>query len=302
MVRWACLVMDHSSDSDVVQLRRRIAELEARLRDRESEIERLARTDLSAPDRELLAIFRAMTDVVLVLDREGRYLKVAPTRPDLLYAPSSDLVGKTLREAIGPEAEAQFLPPILRALETRQVVYLDEYSLSIQGRDLWFSGSVSPMTEDSVVFVARDITDRKEAIEQRIRQEELIRAQSLMLAQLSSPLIPITDFIVVMPLIGALDEARVHRITEALLTGILERRARVAIIDVTGVTEVSASLAEMIVRAAHATRLLGANVILSGLRPAIARSLVEIGADLGDIACHANLKNAIASAMAEFST
>ncbi|WP_394843085.1 PAS domain-containing protein [Pendulispora brunnea] len=292
--------MDHSSDSETARLHRRIAELEGRLREREAEIARLAGTALTASDRELLAIFRAMTDVVLVLDREGRYLKVAPTRPDLLYAPSIDLVGRTIREAIGPEAEAQFLPPILRALETRQVVYLEEYALPIQGRNIWFSGSVSPMTEDSVVFVARDITDRKDAIEQRVRQEELIRAQSLMLAQLSSPLIPISDSIVVMPLIGALDEARVHRITESLLTGIIDQRARVAIIDVTGVTEVTASLAEMIVRAAHATRLLGANVILSGIRPNVAKSLVEIGADLGDIACHTNLKNAIASAMAAF--
>jgi len=292
--------MEHSSDSESGQLRRRIAELEGHLRERDAEIAHLGRADPNVSERELLAIFRAMTDVVLVLDRDGRYIKVAPTRPDLLYAPSSDLVGKTIGEVIGPEGEAQFLPPIRRALESRQVVYLEEYFLPIQGRQIWFSGSVSPMTEDTVVFVARDITDRKEAIEQRIRQEELIRAQSAMLAQLSSPLIPISDDIVVMPLIGALDEARVHRITESLLTGIVAQNTRVAIVDVTGVSEVTASLAEMIVRAAHATRLLGANVILSGIRPNVARSLVEIGADLGDITCHANLKNAIAAAMAAF--
>ncbi len=281
-------------------LLRRISELEALLGEREQEIAGLRRADLSASERELLAIFRAMTDVVLVLDRDGRYLKVAPTRPDLLYAPRVELVGKTITEVIGPEGAAQFLEPIVRALDTRQVVYL-EYVLPIQGRDVWFSGSVSPMTEDSVVFVARDITDRKEAIEQRIRQEELIRAQSAMLAQLSSPLIPITDDIVVMPLIGALDEARVHRITESLLTGILAQKTRIAIVDLTGVGEVTASLAEMIVRAARATRLLGADVILTGIRPNVARALIEIGAELDDIVCHTNLKNGIAAAMAAFS-
>jgi PAS domain S-box-containing protein len=118
--------------------------------------------ELQASEAELRALFAAMTDVIFVLDSEGRYLKVAPTNPKLLYKPSDELMGKKLHEVF-PLAEADlFLSQVHRALETQQPVNI-EYSLNIDGTEVWFEGTVSPMSEDAVVWVARDITQRKQA-------------------------------------------------------------------------------------------------------------------------------------------
>jgi two-component system cell cycle sensor histidine kinase/response regulator CckA len=126
-------------------------------------------------DAELEALFAAINDVILVLDAEGRYVKIAPTNPSLLYRPAAELLGKTLREVFdGAEAE-QFMEYIRTALETRTTVHF-EYSLSIGGREVWFSGAISPMSGDQVVLVGRDITDRKRAAERLRASEQRFRA------------------------------------------------------------------------------------------------------------------------------
>jgi PAS domain S-box-containing protein len=132
--------------------------------------------DLQASESELRALFAAMPDVILVLDREGRYRKVAPTNPGLLYKPSAELVGKTLHEVLPLSLADPFLSHIQRALETGQPVNID-YSMTIDGAEIWFEGTVSPMPGDSVIWVARDITERKraeEALEQQVERVAVI--------------------------------------------------------------------------------------------------------------------------------
>ena len=119
-------------------------------------------------DAELEALFAAINDVILVLDAEGRYVKIAPTNPSLLYRPAAELLGKTLREVFAPAQAEQFMEYIRTALETRTTVHF-EYSLSIEGREVWFSGAISPMTGDQVVLVGRDITDRQR-VERDLRE------------------------------------------------------------------------------------------------------------------------------------
>ncbi|MBI3244807.1 MAG: GAF domain-containing protein [Chloroflexi bacterium] len=111
---------------------------------------------------ELSALFAAMTDVVLVYDKDGRYVKIAPTNPSLLYKLPEDMLGKTLYEVM-PKPKADELHALIReALETHQPVNA-EYQLQIDGNDLWFFATVSPLGEDKVFWIARDITERKRA-------------------------------------------------------------------------------------------------------------------------------------------
>src|SRR5882762_1167694 len=119
-------------------------------------------------DAELEALFAAINDVILVLDAEGRYVKIAPTNPSLLYRPAAELLGKTLREVFAPAQAQQFMEYIRTALDTRTTVHF-EYSLSIEGREVWFSGAISPMSGDQVVLVGRDITDRQR-VERDLRE------------------------------------------------------------------------------------------------------------------------------------
>jgi len=127
-----------------------------------------AEESLAASEAELRALFASMQDVVLVIDREGVYRKIAPTRPELLYKPPEELLGKTLRDVFPAEQAEAFLEAIRQTLETRQTTRI-EYELTISGRPIWFSASISPMNNDSTLWVAHDITNRKQA-EQEIRR------------------------------------------------------------------------------------------------------------------------------------
>ncbi|NUQ77467.1 MAG: PAS domain-containing protein [Polyangiaceae bacterium] len=255
--------------------------------------------ELRASEAELRAIFGAMDDVILVMDGDGRYLKIVPTKPDLLYRPSDDLLGRTMHEIMPKEAADFFLGYVRRAIETRMPESL-EYSMPIGDRTVWFAGSLSPMDDGRVVFMARDITARKQAedaLRESIRQEEAIRAQAAALAELSTPIIPITNEIVVVPLIGLFDDRRLDQAMSALLSGITTRGARTAIIDITGVSTVDSRVAEGLLRAARAGQLLGAEIVLTGIQPGAAQTLVALGIDLGRIVTRGTLQDGIAFAL-----
>src|SRR5437764_4883241 len=108
-----------------------------------------------------------MSDVILVLDAEGRYLKIAPTDPSYSYKPPADLIGKTLHEVFPKEEGDFFLAHIRRALNEGHM-HRVEYSLQLGEKRVWFDGSVSPLSKDSVVWIARDSMERKQ-VEQQLR-------------------------------------------------------------------------------------------------------------------------------------
>jgi anti-anti-sigma regulatory factor len=144
-----------------------------------------------------------------------------------------------------------------------------------------------------------DVTDRMQAAaaQQQLRdQQAIIRSQQESLLELSTPLIPITDTVVAMPLIGALDSRRAQQVLTTLLDGIVETRATVAILDITGVPIVDTQVANALIQAAQAVKLLGAQVVLTGIRPEVAQTLIGLGVQLGDIITMSNLQAGISYA------
>jgi PAS domain S-box-containing protein len=145
---------------------------------------------LRASEAELRALFAAMTDVILVLDAEGRYQKIAPTDPAYLYKPQADLLGRRLHEVFPKEEVTFFLTHIRRALDEGRM-HRVEYSLLISGTEVWFDGSVSPMSKDSVIWIARDITERKRVEEMQVRRAAQMALRSdinAALAESNAPL------------------------------------------------------------------------------------------------------------------
>lgn len=120
---------------------------------------------LSASEAELRTLIKAMTDVAIVTNSEGRYLKIVDTSPpSLLYKPSKQLEGKKLHEVFPKEKADFFLNNILQAIATQETVSY-EYTLPIGNGDVWFYATLSPMPDNRVLMVARDITERKRAEE-----------------------------------------------------------------------------------------------------------------------------------------
>ena len=109
---------------------------------------------------ELRALFASMHDVVLVIDRDGVYRKIAPTNPGLLVKPPEELLGKTLRDVFQPEQVATFISAVQQVLDTKQTAQI-EYDLIIGDQTVRFETYISPMTEDSTLWMAHDITRRK---------------------------------------------------------------------------------------------------------------------------------------------
>jgi rsbT co-antagonist protein RsbR len=149
------------------------------------------------------------------------------------------------------------------------------------------------------VVLYRDMTVQKEAEQVResaIVQREMIRAQEALLAALSTPLLPIEDDVLVLPLIGAVNAERATQVIEALVEGVARSRAKVAILDITGVPDVDAHVAAALLTAARSVQLLGARVILTGIRPDVAQRIVALGTDLRGITTYGTLQRGVARA------
>src|ERR687894_504818 len=136
--------------------------------------------------------------------------------------------------------------------------------------------------------------ERLRAEQDRVRlQEEVIRMQAAMLEELSTPLIPLSDAVVIMPLVGTIDARRAEQILAVVSQGVVSKGARVAIIDITGVPTVDTHVASVLIRASQAVRLLGAEVVLTGIRSRVAQALVELGVDLGGLVTRGSLQAGI---------
>jgi rsbT co-antagonist protein RsbR len=123
--------------------------------------------------------------------------------------------------------------------------------------------------------------------------QALIDRQRLQLLEVATPVIRLWDGIVAVPLIGTLDSARSQVVMETLLESIVEQQARYAILDITGVPTVDSLVAQHLMKTVAAARLMGAECVVSGIRPAIAQTMVHLGLDLGTVVTRASLADAL---------
>jgi|KBSMisStaDraftv2_1062788.scaffolds.fasta_scaffold289608_1 rsbT co-antagonist protein RsbR len=128
-------------------------------------------------------------------------------------------------------------------------------------------------------------------------RESVILRQQQELMELSTPVVQLWDEVLALPLIGTLDSARTQVVMESLLQRVVETGARIAIIDITGVPTVDTLVAQHLMKTVAATRLMGADCIISGIRPQIAQTIVHLGVDLNDIITKATLADAFQIAL-----
>jgi rsbT co-antagonist protein RsbR len=128
-------------------------------------------------------------------------------------------------------------------------------------------------------------------------REEVIRRQQQEMLELSTPVVKLWDGILALPIIGTLDSARTQIVMETLLENIVKTNSRVAIIDITGVPTVDTVVAQHLLKTVTAARLMGADCIISGVRPQIAQTIVHLGINLLDVTTKATLSDAFALAL-----
>jgi rsbT co-antagonist protein RsbR len=127
-------------------------------------------------------------------------------------------------------------------------------------------------------------------------RERVIRQQQEAIRELSTPVLPVRERLLILPIIGIIDPQRARQLTEQLLRGIRVNRAKVVVMDITGVPAMDATVANHLVQTVEAARLLGATVIVTGLSPEIAQTLVNIGVDLGKMNTVGDLQGGIEEA------
>jgi rsbT co-antagonist protein RsbR len=128
-------------------------------------------------------------------------------------------------------------------------------------------------------------------------REEVIRRQGEEMLELSTPVIRLWDGVLALPIIGTLDSSRTQIVMEALLEQVVATRSPIAILDITGVPTVDTLTAQHLLKTVAATRLMGAECIISGIRPQIAQTIVHLGVDLGDVVTKASLADAFRVAL-----
>jgi rsbT co-antagonist protein RsbR len=127
-------------------------------------------------------------------------------------------------------------------------------------------------------------------------RERIIREQQESIRELSTPVLQVRERLLILPIIGVLDSARARQLTEQLLAAIRDNRARVVVIDVTGVATIDLTVANHLVQAVEASRLMGASAILTGLSSRIAQTIVDLGVDLGTIQTVGDLQGGLEQA------
>jgi len=269
-------------------------------------------TDQRATERELAMRASALGEQAELLDLAHDAIFVCHLDGTITYwnLGAERVLGHQRTDALGHNA--------LELLRTALPVPLPDIRHALQTHGYW-EGELSHTRSDgaevivasrwvlrrgsdgaeSVLQIDTDITARKRAEQvEAQRQQDIIRAQAQAIEELSTPLIPITDEILVMPLIGMLDSVRAQQVMHTLLAGLAASRGKFAILDITGVPVVDTAVASAILRAAHAARLLGTEVILTGIRPEVAQTLVHLDAGLGNIITRGTLQSGIKHALA----
>lgn len=263
-------------------------------RDRADELAR--RAELATVYEKL---FQVSVGMLVTLDADGYFRHANPAWQQTLGWSPEEMTTRPFIEFVHPDDREATIAEASALFQGRTTIRFDNRYACKDGSYKWLAWTAHmDASEDPsrrlVYGTAHDVTSYKEVLGQLERT--LARLRDSMQA-MSTPLIPITDRIVVMPLIGQMDSERIAQVMSVALDGVQSTQAQTVILDVTGLKEIDTRVASALVATANALQLLGARTILTGIRPAVAQTLVGLGLDLGGVLTQSTLQSAIAFAL-----
>jgi PAS domain S-box-containing protein len=291
----------------------------------------MSQTTTSAPpdtDRYFRVLLDSSRDYALVLlDSQGLITASTGGAEKLKGYRADEIIGKHFSLFYSPEDVERGRPAYDLKTAVAEGRCEDEgWRLRKDGSRFWANVVITALRDDSgkvIGFgkITRDITDRKrvvdelartrEELEKRVRDrtEDLRRSAEAMQAELtarkqaeesfralSTPVLPVRERLLIVPLIGVIDSARALQLTEQLLTSIRTYRARAIVMDITGVPLVDSRVANHLLQTVEAARLMGATVIVTGISPEISQTLVRIGVDLSRVRTMGDLRGGLEEA------
>jgi PAS domain S-box-containing protein len=248
-------------------------------------------------------------NLIFVKDSESRFILANETLARLYGTTPEGIIDKSDADFAAPDQAAKFREDDLRVLNAKEErVSPDRQLTDAEGNVHWVQATKRPIVDDDgvarrILGVSIDITERKKAEEERDRlQQKIIEAQQRAIQELSTPVIPVMERILIMPLIGSIDSMRAKDIMRALLAGIGEQRAKVVILDITGVPIVDSGVANHLNKTIMAARLKGARTIITGITDAVAETIVDLGIDWSDIETLSDLQTGLIVALGSLGT
>ena len=245
----------------------------------------------------LAAIVESSDDAIIGKKLDGTILSWNAAATKMYGFSERQTLGKSIQIVVPPAREDE-IPKILERIKRGEIVdHFETMRMSKDGRQFHVSLTVSPIRNKAGKIVGASTIARD--ISQRIQAEEALARQRLVQAilDISIPVMQVWEGVLCAPLIGTLDSQRTQQLMERLLERIAETGADVALIDVTGVPSVDTQTARHIIETATAVKLLGAQIILTGIRPVIAQTLVHLGVDLSEIVTRSSLATGLRAAL-----
>ncbi|MBN1284479.1 MAG: PAS domain S-box protein [Anaerolineae bacterium] len=259
-------------------------------------VERDRQAVLKASEARWRSLVESAPATIVYTDLKGRVEFARLTDVNL------DVAGKTFFDLMPPEYHDQIKAMIEQVVKDRQLAGFETEETLPNGRRVWRSTLVGPIYQDvqvtGLIFLITDVTAQKQVEQERNRlQQEMIMAQQEALRELSTPIIPVADGVIVMPLIGGIDTSRAREVVRALLAGIGTYRAQTAILDITGVPLIDSGVADHLNKAVQAARLKGTQLIITGISDAVAETVVDLGIDWSQVDTMRDLHTGLQAAL-----
>lgn len=246
----------------------------------------------------LNTVVNNLPTIIYVASTEGQVL-LANQHASRMFGHDGKEIAGQREEAVFPAAALAYWQAEKRELLATGRASQVEEQWTMSDGEHTFLATRFPLYDDqhnifALGIISSDITEiRQTEYVRHNLQQQIIDAQQEALRELSTPLIPLSDQVVIMPLIGTIDSLRAQLILETMLEGVATQRAKLVIMDITGVVVVDTQVAQALLRAAQAVKLLGARVMLTGIGPPIAETLVHLGVDMSGIMTRSDLQSAI---------